>query len=178
MADAIREKYYMKTPSVSRALFFPSKESERILASHLAKAEKTLDIAVFAFTNNVLAETVLARHKAGVAVRIITDDECSKFNGADVWDLALEGIPCTMDDNARLHMHNKFAVIDSHVLVTGSFNWTSQAVTGNQENLIIIENEDLCKQFTEEFEKLFEQFKKNKITKAGAKRHLAEQKIE
>ena len=69
-------------------------------------------------------------------MRIITDDECSKFAGADIWELASVGIECTMDNNFRLHMHHKFAIIDKIVLLTGSFNWTAQAVNGNQENLI------------------------------------------
>ena len=43
-----------------------------------------------------------------------------------------------MDDNKSFHMHNKFAIIDKFVLLTGSFNWTEQAVYGNQENLISI----------------------------------------
>jgi phosphatidylserine/phosphatidylglycerophosphate/cardiolipin synthase-like enzyme len=64
-------------------------------------------------------------------VRIITDDECSKFWGAEVFVLGTKGIPISMDNNARFHMHNKFVVIDDQVLITGSFNWTCQAVTSN-----------------------------------------------
>ena len=112
-------------------MFFPSKENELALGSVLNSATKTLDICIFAFTNNILAEAVGNRHKAGVKVRIICDDECAKFPGADVWQLALDGVECTMDDNVKLHMHNKFAIIDSKILVTGSFNWTMQAATGN-----------------------------------------------
>ena len=52
-------------------------------------------------------------------------------------------------------MHNKFAIIDSLVLINGSFNvflikknfffllflkWTMQAATKNQENVTIIES--------------------------------------
>jgi cardiolipin hydrolase len=35
----------------------------------------------------------------GVKVRLISDDECSKFMGADIYELGLRGIPCTTDDN-------------------------------------------------------------------------------
>lgn len=108
----------------------------------MKKAKKTLDIAIFALTNDILKKVIflikaiLYAHSQGCKVRLISDDECSKFKGADIYELAANGIECTMDDNKRFHMHNKFALIDSIILVTGSFNWTSQAVTGNQENLI------------------------------------------
>ena len=34
-------------------------------------------------------------------------------------------------------MHHKFAIIDSSILLNGSFNWTERAVYGNCENLVI-----------------------------------------
>jgi hypothetical protein len=40
-------------------MFFPSKDNEILLASILAKAKKTMDICVFAFTNDRLREGVL-----------------------------------------------------------------------------------------------------------------------
>ena len=138
-----------------------------------------MDIAIFAFTNDLLAEAVSNRHKAGVKVRIICDDECAKFNGADVWQLFLDGVEVTMDNNKILHMHNKFVIIDSHILVTGSFNWTSQAVTGNQENLVIIEPaKEIIDGYQREYDKLWEQFKDNKVTKDIAEEHIKNQKEE
>lgn len=162
-------------PLIQETMFFPSKENEKRLAKVLSKAQKTLEICVFAFTNNILAEAVLGRHKAGVKVRIITDDECSKFFGADIWTLVQEGVEVTMDNHARFHMHNKFSVIDDLVLVTGSFNWTSQAVSGNQENLCVIDNQQFVKDYKAEFEKLWEQFAVNKITHEMAVKHLEEE---
>ena len=97
-----------------------------------------MDVCVFAFTNDVLSEALTYVFSKGVKVRLISDDECSKFNGADIWRLGLLGVPCTTDNNKIAHMHNKYCIIDSQILVTGSFNWTSQAVTTNQENLIIL----------------------------------------
>lgn len=94
---------------------------------------------------------------------IITDDVCSGFTGADIFRLGALGVPCTMDNNKRLHMHHKFAIIDGKILVTGSFNWSSQAVTGNQENLIVIDNEYLCKEYKKQFDKMWTKFEANQL---------------
>ena len=84
-----------------------------------------MDVCVFAFTNNILREALLYAHNKGVKVRIIGDDECAKFNGAEIFQLCMAGIEATTDDNFRAHMHNKYVLIDNEILVTGSFNWTS-----------------------------------------------------
>lgn len=57
-------------------------KNELILAQELAKAKKTLDIAIFTFTNKVLAKTIykLVR-ECDVKVRIISDDfQVKNFN--------------------------------------------------------------------------------------------------
>ena len=176
--ECLMDKIFQPLHLIQETLFFPSKESEARAAQILSKAKKTLEIWVFAFTNNVLSKAVLDRHKAGVKVRIITDDEWSKFFGADIWPLVFEGVDVTMDDNKKFHMHNKFVIIDDLVLATGSFNWTSQAVFGNQENLCIIDNPLFVKNYKEEFEKLWIQFAPNKITKEIATKHLEEEDAE
>jgi mitochondrial cardiolipin hydrolase len=71
-----------------------------------------------------LANEIIAAHKRGVTVRIITDDESMKNIGADAQRCADEGILVRTDDQVQYHMHNKFMVVDSLFLVTGSFNWT------------------------------------------------------
>jgi phosphatidylserine/phosphatidylglycerophosphate/cardiolipin synthase-like enzyme len=55
-------------------------------------------------------------------------------------------------------MHHKFCVIDNSVLVTRSFNWTDQAVNHNQENLLFLENKDLARQYSDEFQRLWDDF--------------------
>jgi cardiolipin hydrolase len=55
-------------------------------------------------------------------------------------------------------MHHKFAVLDESVVITGSFNWTTQAVKNNQENIVFYENKDLAKKYTEEYNKLWTSF--------------------
>jgi phosphatidylserine/phosphatidylglycerophosphate/cardiolipin synthase-like enzyme len=56
-------------------------------------------------------------------------------------------------------MHHKFAVLDESVVITGSFNWTTQAVNNNQENVLFFENKFIAGKYTEEFNRLWESFK-------------------
>ncbi len=52
-------------------------------------------------------------------------------------------------------MHNKFAIIDSGVVITGSYNWTISASNNNQENLLIIESKLVVDNYKNEFNKLW-----------------------
>lgn len=125
----------------------------------MIKATKeSLDIAIFSFTNDYLYRTVLEVYKRGVKVRIISDDECCNNYGCDVQKLCAEGIPCKTDSSKEYHMHNKFAVIDNAVVITGSFNWTAQAALYNQENILFIENKEIAQKYTDEFNHLFNTF--------------------
>ena len=55
-------------------------------------------------------------------------------------------------------MHNKYAIIDESVVITGSFNWTTQAINNNQENLLFYEDKELCAKYLKEFNKLWNEF--------------------
>ena len=55
-------------------------------------------------------------------------------------------------------MHHKFAVLDNSVVVTGSFNWTTQAVLHNQENILFYENKSICQKYTNAYNDLWNSF--------------------
>jgi cardiolipin hydrolase len=55
-------------------------------------------------------------------------------------------------------MHHKFCVIDESIVITGSFNWTSQAVNFNQENILFYENKEIAQKYITEFNKLWNEF--------------------
>jgi len=177
MNEYLVKEYYTYNPTVFQCLFFPDKtqENERVIANMLRTCKKSLDIAIFSLSNNTLYEAVKEVWDAGCEVRIIADDECCNNFGSDIYRLAAMGIPVKTDNSKQFHMHHKFAIIDKAVVVTGSFNWTSQAVLNNQENILFFENKGLAQQYTDEYNKLFKSFEVE-ITPEKAKALMAKMK--
>ena len=109
------------------------------LLRRIDAASKTLDVCVFTITCNEIADAdaVARAHERGVKVRVISDDEQAHSTGSDLPSNRDAGIP-VRTDAASTHMHHKFAIVDGATyLINGSFNWTRQAVLGNQENVVI-----------------------------------------
>jgi phosphatidylserine/phosphatidylglycerophosphate/cardiolipin synthase-like enzyme len=48
-------------------------------------------------------------------------------------------------------MHRKFCIIDNHVVITGSYNWTKNAAERNDENIMIVQDWAMANQHTREF---------------------------
>jgi phosphatidylserine/phosphatidylglycerophosphate/cardiolipin synthase-like enzyme len=72
-----------------------------------------------------------------------------KYSSADF--LANQGVP-TMIDATHAIAHNKVIVIDGEVVITGSFNFTKAAQEKNAENLLIIRDQAVAAQYTQNWE--------------------------
>lgn len=156
--DLLRPK-----PRYMDAFFFPNKDNVYKLERCIKSARKQLLICVFNMTNDVLAAAIKHVHSQGVEVKVITDDECLKNKGNDCQALADAGIPVRTDDDERAHMHNKFMVVDRAFLLTGSFNWTFQAGSSNQENLLVVDHPFYIERYYREFQNLWTQFAPNEV---------------
>jgi phosphatidylserine/phosphatidylglycerophosphate/cardiolipin synthase-like enzyme len=72
-----------------------------------------------------------------------------KYSSADF--LANQGVPTMIDANHAIS-HNKVIVIDGELVITGSFNFTKAAQEKNAENLLIIRDPALAKQYTQNWD--------------------------
>ena len=150
--------YYMPKPSIFEVYFFPNPNNEIYVINMLQTCKNTMDIAIFTMTNIKFANVITNLFNRGVKIRIIADGECCKMQTSNIYSLAALGIEVKTDDSVRYYMHHKFAVIDNSVVITGSFNWTSQAVNHNQENILFLENKNLAKKYANEFQRLWDDF--------------------
>ena len=167
----IIDNFYIPKPIIQEVIFFPNEQNQLKVINMITQAKKNLDVCMFTMTNDKLYKAVLEAKKNGVNVRIITDDECVKQLGSDIYKLVINGVPVKTDDNAQFHMHHKFVVIDCKVILTGSFNWTVQAVKNNNENVLMLYNYNIAMEYTMEFERLWNLFN-NEITVEIAKKNI------
>lgn len=54
-------------------------------------------------------------------------------------------------------MHNQFCVIDNQVVITGSYNWSSNAEFKNDENISIIKDNNIASDYSVQFRKLLKE---------------------
>ncbi len=141
----------------SQVFFSPEDQCWRHIVDFCQQAQKSLDICVFTISDDRITKAILAAHERGIAVRIITDNDKVNDAGSDIDFLRSKGIPVATD-RSTYHMHHKFALVDNHCLLNGSFNWTRSASEYNEENFSITKNARLAGDFSQQFEKLWRRF--------------------
>ena len=93
-------------------------DPERTIIEELNKAKKSIDIAMYYFTDRNLANTVIDAHNRGVRVRVYLDKDQKEAKYSKSRYLAKHGITIRYSNNPYI-MHHKFAVIDNEVVVIG-----------------------------------------------------------
>ena len=131
--------------------FTPGTECEDRIIAELARA-KTVDIAVYSITNPKIANAIIAAHRRGARVRIVTDRTMAGHKSSMIDELVAAGIPVRTNRRHKIE-HNKFAVFDNRRMVTGSYNWTTAATKYNSENCIFLTHP--AQEYSKRFEVLW-----------------------
>ncbi|VAW67570.1 hypothetical protein MNBD_GAMMA09-2281 [hydrothermal vent metagenome] len=142
----------------SSAYFSPGKDCRNNIIRLIKGAKKTVSICVFTISDNKITQAIMDAHNRGIDVSIISDNDKANDRGSDIYQLMDKGLNVILDDSPY-HMHHKFMLVDSRVLLSGSFNWTRSASDVNQENILISYDDDLVSLFNQNFEKLKRSFK-------------------
>ncbi len=144
------------TDSTRAEVFFsPGNACLEAINRQLRAARERVDICVFTISDDRITREILAAHRRGVALRILTDDDKREDQGSDIDELAAAGIPVAVD-RSPAHMHHKFALFDGRILLNGSYNWTRSAATDNEENIVLSSDASLLASFSAQFERLWQ----------------------
>jgi phosphatidylserine/phosphatidylglycerophosphate/cardiolipin synthase-like enzyme len=135
--------------------FSPEDRCDEKVAGLINQAVQEVHIAVYSFNRYTIAEAVVEAHRRGVSVRVIVDADQAGNTPRDEY-LEGQGVPLLRIDYPGYGaMHHKFAVIDRRIVVTGSYNWTSNATMNNNENMAVLTSRNAAKRYNDEFEKIW-----------------------
>jgi phosphatidylserine/phosphatidylglycerophosphate/cardiolipin synthase-like enzyme len=151
---------------VVQACFSPQGKCSAYILREIDQAKKELLVAVYAFTNDELANALVQAKKRGVAIQVVidrdfdvrTDNSKGKFFESN--KIPLRRVAGTrvksLERDAGL-MHQKFAIIDRKTLLTGSYNWTHSAENSNDENLLLFRDAGpLAEEYRQAFLRLWD----------------------
>jgi phosphatidylserine/phosphatidylglycerophosphate/cardiolipin synthase-like enzyme len=134
--------------------FCPADDCARRVIERIDGAESTIVAAVFTFSHDGIKEALgRAATERGVKVWVVVE-EAQLYAGVASY-LRARGVGFRVDGNPQL-MHDKFVVVDERTVGTGSFNYTVQADTQNDENLVFFESTDLAARYFDEFQRLWD----------------------
>jgi phosphatidylserine/phosphatidylglycerophosphate/cardiolipin synthase-like enzyme len=124
------------------------------IIKNINQAEAFINIAMYIFTDKEIAIPLAKARERGVKVRLYLDQDQVDYKYSQSRFLVQKGIKTRISTNNYI-MHNKFAIIDNRILLTGSYNWTFSANHRNDENLMVIDDPEIIEIFQNQFEKLW-----------------------
>lgn len=150
------------------------RSSNGLIAQTVAKATQQVDLALFVFSEQKIADALLGIHQQDVAVRALIDPSfafrpysealdmmghsltrsCKPEKDNQPWPLPLDtvGVPKLLPGDS---LHHKFAVLDRRAVITGSHNWSKAANETNDETVLIVDSPVVAAHFQREFERLY-----------------------
>ena len=131
-----------------QAYFSPTGGCTVAVVKELNSAKSNILVQAYSFTSAPIAKALVDAYKRGVQVQVILDKSQRTANYSEADFTAHAGIR-TLIDAKHAIAHNKIMVIDSQVVITGSFNFTKSAEEHNAENLLVIHDVELAKRYTE-----------------------------
>jgi phosphatidylserine/phosphatidylglycerophosphate/cardiolipin synthase-like enzyme len=135
-------------------LFSPEDKAISQILPYVQAAKKSIRFMAFTFTQDQLGQAMLAAMKNGVEVTGVFESTGSDSQYSQMTPLYCAKAPVRQDGNPAF-LHHKVIILDEQIVITGSLNFTDNADESNNENVIIIDNAEIAKLYTAEFQRVW-----------------------
>jgi phosphatidylserine/phosphatidylglycerophosphate/cardiolipin synthase-like enzyme len=135
-----------QTPPPIEVYFSPHGGCTEAIVRQIGSAQNSILVQAYSFTSAPIAKALVDAHKRGVKVQVILDgsQRTAQYSEADF--LTNMGIATLIDDKHAI-AHNKVIIVDQHVVITGSFNFSRAAEERNAENLLVISDDKIAQKY-------------------------------
>jgi hypothetical protein len=140
----------ISTLAKTEVYFSLSDNPQREIIKNINRAQASINIDMYIFTDREIALPLIKAQERGVKVRLYLDKDKVNYQYSQSRFLVQNGIKIRISSNKYI-MHNKFAIIDNCLLLTGSYNWTFSANKRNDENLMVIDDPEIISIFQNQF---------------------------
>ena len=133
--------------------FTPGANCESMIVENIQGAKKSIYVQAYSFTSKPIAEALVRASKNNIDVKVILDK--SQFNKKTYSASRFfmnQKIPLWKDYKVTI-AHNKTMIIDKKTVITGSYNFTRSALAKNSENVLIITNSKLAREYFQNWKK-------------------------
>lgn len=167
-------------PTTVEVLFTPHRRQDpnnglAWLQQQLQGVRRRLDLSLFVFSAQNVADTLAGLRQRGVQLRLLSDPGFANRSYSEVLDLlgvTLSDHRCRVEAGNRVwqapietagsprlargdKLHHKLAILDGQRVISGSFNWSPSAAFHNDETLLRIDSPQLAAHFEREMGRLW-----------------------
>lgn len=148
--------------------------SNGLIGKILNSSTKSIDMALFVFSEQRLANILETRNQQSVQIRTLIEsdfayrpysealdmmgvalsEKCKYEVDNQLWKNPITTVGVPLLPKGDL-LHHKFGVIDRKTVITGSHNWSEAANNNNDEAVLVIENSTVAAHYQREFDRLY-----------------------
>lgn len=148
--------------------------SNGVIAKTLQTATRSVNMALFVFSDQHLANALIPLQRQGVEIQAVIEpgfayrsysealdllgialaEDCHVEPNNQPWQPSISSVGVPRLPPGDL-LHNKFGVVDGQTVIMGSHNWTEAANTGNDETLLVIHSPIVAAHYQQEFDRLY-----------------------
>ena len=121
------------------ACFVPEERCTGEIVAALDGARTAIRVQAFAFSSRPIAAALKAAHNRGVDVQVVVDRSNERYRGGVTDLLVSSGVPVFVDYSPAI-AHSKVMIVDGHLVVGGSFNYSAAADSRNAENVTFLDS--------------------------------------
>lgn len=128
--------------------FTPQQRCLPLIVAEIRKAKHEILIQAYQLTSEPIADALIEAHRKGVVVKVLADKSQESNLHSQLQNLAQGGIEVLIDAKPQI-AHHKIFILDAQTLIGGSYNFSNAAEYTNAENLFILKNNPVIREYWE-----------------------------
>jgi phosphatidylserine/phosphatidylglycerophosphate/cardiolipin synthase-like enzyme len=125
------------------ACFVPAESCVTGIVAAIDHSTTQIRVQAYGFTSPPILKALTDAERRGVDVAIILDKSNNRQTYSGATFVSNAGIPVWIDTIPTI-AHNKIIIIDGHLVIGGSYNYTSSAERHNAENVTYIDSQTVA----------------------------------